>query len=685
MNKWIKIVLVCLLMSGQLPVQALTSLETVQAEHQLANGHYTIEQLVLKADSDEVSSAGKFLQAESELDVTEEETTLQLVFTSGSLMSNLKIAIAGESIDFEETLTGTGMNSTLALKFAIPSLTEQIDLEMTIMGTMTHTVRILLQVETLKVRDVDTPEVPETELPEIPNPEVPETELPETETPDSEQGATDYYTIEQHVYKLGTTTESIAGNFLQKLSTITETNGQKQLTLTFDSGSLISNVQIRINGVTIPTEQMQTGSGEQATLAIRFKIANLTDVIEMDMTIMGTMHHTVAIVLRPETLTLLNEAPTPPSEPSTPVVPTPEVTPIPDVTPNVPEAEADLSQRISVDQLVVGKKYVIKNTVISTVTTPRKAVNEYSYLQRENTGYTLTLGMSMLDLMTNIRFTIAGQAVTPVTLNSTATTSDFQIVIPTVATPIFVTAYIPALGRDVTFEIQLNANEIYAMSAGQSQQSLGAANEQAVNTAVTPTPEPTVEATQLAVTKRYTIQNEVLSTSELGYSMARKYLQAQSLIEVVDEQYYLSLTFTGTDMMENIHFSVNGTAVDAELTLNDTSQFMQTYRFKIGALTDEITAHMFIIPSQMTIQFGVQLLPETLVELLGDETLGGETPETSAMTVQTPTVVGSEVDSVKRASLLPTLLVGVSIIGASGGSYAMLRNKKKKSVESEEA
>lgn len=683
MNKWIKIVLVCLLMSGQLPVQALASLGTVQSEHQLANGLYTIEQLVLQGDSDEVSSAGKFLQAESELVVTEEETTLQLVFTSGSLMSNLKIAIAGESIDFEETLTGTGMNSTLALKFPIPSLTEQIDLEMTIMGTMTHTVRILLQVETLKVRDVDTPEVPETELPEIPNPEVPETELPETETPDSEQGATDYYTIEQHVYKFGTTTESIAGNFLQKLSTITETNGQKQLTLTFDSGSLISNVQIRINGVTIPTEQMQTGSGEQATLAIRFKIANLTDVIEMDMTIMGTMHHTVAIVLQPETLTLLNEAPTPPSEPSTPVEPTPEVTPTPDVTPNVPEA--DLSQRISVDQLVVGKKYVIKNTVISTVTTPRKAVNEYSYLQRENTGYTLTLGMSMLDLMTNIRFTVAGQAVTPVTLNATATTSDFQIVIPTVATPIFVTAYIPALGRDVTFEIQLNANEIYAMSAGQSQQSLGAANEQAVNTAVTPTPELTVEATQLAVTKRYTIQNDVLSTSELGYSMARKYLQAQSLIEVVDEQYYLSLTFTGTDMMENIHFSVNGTAVDAELTLNDTSQFMQTYRFKIGALTDEITAHMFIIPSQMTIQFGVQLLPETLVELLGDETLGGETPETSAMTVKTPTVVGSEVDLVKRASLLPTLLVSVSIIGASGGSYAMLRNKKKKSVGSEKA
>ncbi|MGL4972025.1 MAG: NEAT domain-containing protein, partial [Culicoidibacterales bacterium] len=373
MNKWLKILLVCLLMSGQLPVHVFASSEHLQVEQQLANGEYTIEQLVLKADSDEPSSAGNFLQRESQLSVADHQQTLQLVFHSGSLMSNLHVSINGEPVAFSETVTGSGMNSTLALQFSIPSLTEMIELEMTIMGTMTHKVRIFLQVETLKLVELATPEQPETELPEteLPETELPETELPETELPETEQPETElpetelpevevpetpnpelpetpqpdleqsdvlYYSIEQQVFKGGTTEPSIAGNFLQKLSTITETQGQKQLTLTFDSGALISNVVVRMNGETIPTQQTQLGSGEQATLAIQLPIVNLTDHLEMDMTIMGTMHHTITIVLRPETLTLLNQAPTPPADSTPPVESTPTPTPTPEVTPVNPEA-----------------------------------------------------------------------------------------------------------------------------------------------------------------------------------------------------------------------------------------------------------------------------------------------------------------------------------------------------------
>lgn len=525
MNKWLKILLVCLLMSGQLPVRVFASSEHLQVEQQLANGEYTIEQLVLKADSDEPSSAGNFLQRESQLSVADHQQTLQLVFHSGSLMSNLHVSINGEPVAFSETVTGSGMNSTLALQFSIPSLTEMIELEMTIMGTMTHKVRIFLQVETLKLVELATPEQPETELPEteLPEVEVPETpnpELPETPQPDLEQSDVLYYSIEQQVFKGGTTEPSIAGNFLQKLSTITETQGQKQLTLTFDSGALISNVVVRMNGETIPTQQTQLGSGEQATLAIQLPIVNLTDHLEMDMTIMGTMHHTITIVLRPETLTLLNQAPTPPVDST----PTPTPTPTPEVTPVNPEAEADLSQTLSVEQLVIGQTYLIKNHVISTVATPRKAINEYSYLTKQANGYEVTFGMSMLDLMTNIRFTIANQAVTPTLTNVTATTSDFQVTYKNLSDENFVSAYVPALGRDVTFEIQLDTSAIYRLSSDQSQQSLGSANEQATQVETTPQAEPVVSSTELAVTKRYTIENEVISASELGYSMARKYL-----------------------------------------------------------------------------------------------------------------------------------------------------------------
>ncbi|MGL5382502.1 MAG: NEAT domain-containing protein [Culicoidibacterales bacterium] len=701
MNKWLKILLVCLLMSGQLPVHVFASSEHLQVEQQLANGEYTIEQLVLKADSDEPSSAGNFLQRESQLSVADHQQTLQLVFNSGSLMSNLHVSINGEPVAFSETVTGSGMNSTLALQFSIPSLTEMIELEMTIMGTMTHKVRIFLQVETLKLVELATPELPETELPEteLPETELPETELPETELPevevpetpnpelpetpqpDLEQSDVLYYSIEQQVFKGGTTEPSIAGNFLQKLSTITETQGQKQLTLTFDSGALISNVVVRMNGETIPTQQTQLGSGEQATLAIQLPIVNLTDHLEMDMTIMGTMHHTITIVLRPETLTLLNQAPTPPVDSTPPVESTPTPTPTPEVTPVNPEAEADLSETLSVEQLVIGQTYLIKNHVISTVATPRKAINEYSYLTKQANGYQVTFGMSMLDLMTNIRFTIANQAVTPTLTNVTATTSDFQVTYKNLSDENFVSAYVPALGRDVTFEIQLDTSAIYRLSSDQSQQSLGSANEQATQVETTPQAEPVVSSTELAVTKRYTIENEVISASELGYSMARKYLQKQAVIEEVDAQMYLSLTFTGTDMMENIHFSVNGSAVAAELTLNDQSQFMQTYRFKIGALTDEIQAHMFIIPSQMTIQFGVQLLPETLTEITDETAVNVETP-TAGVSTQTTTPEITLATPVQTASI-PFALIGMSVASIGGGSYALIRHRKHQQPKNE--
>lgn len=144
---------------------------------------------------------------------------------------------------------------------------------------------------------------------------------------------------------------------------------------------------------------------------------------------------------------------------------------------------------------------------------------------------------------------------------------------------------------------------------------------------------------------------------------------------------YLSLTFTGTDMMENIHFSVNGSAVVAELTLNDQSQFMQTYRFKIGALTDEIQAHMFIIPSQMTIQFGVQLLPETLTEITDETAVNVETPTAGVSTQTTPPEI-TLATPVQTASI-PFALIGMSVASIGGGSYAMIRHRKHQQSKNE--
>ena len=69
MRVMIQLMLVFALVLGQIPISVFA--QTAVTENVLATGSYTIEQDVLKSDSDEVSSAGKFLQTESTLEVTE--------------------------------------------------------------------------------------------------------------------------------------------------------------------------------------------------------------------------------------------------------------------------------------------------------------------------------------------------------------------------------------------------------------------------------------------------------------------------------------------------------------------------------------------------------------------------------------------------------------------------------------
>ena len=122
-------------------------------------------------------------------------------------MSNLKVRVNGEEVDFSQEVNGSGMTSTLALTFDINDLSDEISMDMTIMGTMNHTVRILLKEETLK-------SVSEGESGEV-----------EGGNGEAQVNQAVYYTIEQNVFKPGTTETSMAGDFLQKESKLKESKG----------------------------------------------------------------------------------------------------------------------------------------------------------------------------------------------------------------------------------------------------------------------------------------------------------------------------------------------------------------------------------------------------------------------------------------------------------------------------
>ena len=112
--------------------------------------------------------------------------------------------------------------------------------------------------------------------------------------------------------------------------------------------------------------------------------------------------------------------------------------------------------------------------------------------------------------------------------------------------------------------------------------------------------------------KEYTIKNEIISDSSVGRKMARKYLNETALIEEVDGVKYVTLRFSGMDLMNNIKIKVNNEDVEMELVDEDATNNIKAYRFKIDNINDDIKVYAHIIPMNMDIDFGVKLLEDTL-------------------------------------------------------------------------
>ena len=81
-----------------------------------------------------------------------------------------------------------------------------------------------------------------------------------------------------------------------------------------------------------------------------------------------------------------------------------------------------------------------------------------------------------------------------------------------------------------------------------------------------------------------------------------------SKIEEINGELYLTLTFTGTDLMNNHKFYVNGKSVSYT---SSTSGNSKSYRFKINSLNDDIKVSAFIVPMSRNVEFGVKLLKDT--------------------------------------------------------------------------
>ncbi|MGM9533937.1 MAG: NEAT domain-containing protein [Intestinibacter sp.] len=314
--------------------------------------------------------------------------------------------------------------------------------------------------------------------------------------------------------------------------------------------------------------------------------------------------------------------------------------------------------------------YQIKNIVILDnevgYSMVRNILNETSNLEIKNGKYYLTFEMAQSSLMKDIVIKSNSKTLSYTKTNVGNDTVRIKLEIPSLSSVLNISSYVTAMGRTVDFDLKLNQSTLTFMSSNEEAELPENNNSNNVNnnnsgnisnnSENNNSNEILVENNTNIKGKLYTIKNKIVHDNETGKAMARKYLNETSKIEEIDGKLYLTLTFTGVDLMQNHKFYVNGTLVSYEVVSSTSSS--KSYRFKINSLSDDINVNVFIVPMNTTVEFGVKLLENTYTFVKDFEVSdSGKLPQTGS-------IINSE-----------ALFMGGSLITALG---AFLGRKKRK-------
>ena len=135
--------------------------------------------------------------------------------------------------------------------------------------------------------------------------------------------------------------------------------------------------------------------------------------------------------------------------------------------------------------------------------------------------------------------------------------------------------------------------------------------------------------TEVQGTKVYVGKNTVTHENEIGLNIARKTLSEDVKVEEVNGKTYVTLTFTsmGSTMMSNHKIYVNGNEVNTTKTVNNE---IVSLKFEVGSLKDSIKASAYVSMMGNNVEFGVNILEDTLKLVTdGSANIGGTTSDSA--------------------------------------------------------
>ncbi|OON96245.1 MAG: hypothetical protein ATN36_05985 [Epulopiscium sp. Nele67-Bin005] len=111
----------------------------------------------------------------------------------------------------------------------------------------------------------------------------------------------------------------------------------------------------------------------------------------------------------------------------------------------------------------------------------------------------------------------------------------------------------------------------------------------------------------------YLVDNITVHDNPIGVAMSRSYMGDVTGIKKTSKEIIAYLDFNHTHYMGDFTIKINGEVVPYYMHEDDTENNLQTIYFNMNNLDDEILVGMFVEPMGINVEFGVELLQDTLV------------------------------------------------------------------------
>ena len=585
-------------------------------EKQLQNGRYTVKNTTKYVEEGNTTGEGmarKVLKEDSKIVVKDGKVLLTMYFDEEmfKMLSDIKAFMD------EGELISEVNNDEKSVTMEVPSVNSKVKVDVTV-SVMGRKVSFYVEnnMDTLTLEEAFKEETGAVVL---------------EDGKYKASNITRYYTDSEHG-------NSSARRAIESETLIKVKNGKTYLTITFSSMySMLENISVSLDGKKLDIVE------DSNARTVTFEVPSVDTEVLLGMNIKGMNHAVDFYVINDmDTLAKISEETDNPAEDDKNDT-VPEVPETPEVK---PETTPDSGNNGEGSETIPGTKvYTIENQVYHENATgmamARQYLNSTSKVEDINGKRYVTMTFTGVEYMNNHQIYVNGSKVDAEIVESTSSKIALRFAVESLSDSIKVGTYVIPMGRTIDFDVKMLEDTLTLVDGNveedkeeDSTNNSTGNNSSSTNNSTSNSADNKVEeetnVKETVTVKVYNVQNNVTHHNATGVAMARKYLNSNTEVKEINGKYYVTLTFTGTEFMQNHEIYVNGSKVSHSI-VSSTGDSV-SIKFTIASLNDAISVKTYVVPMARDVEFGVELLLDTMT-LVNEYTIEADSlPETGAAT-----------------------------------------------------